>query len=52
MDLTVFSGEVTALAAGIGVVGAAFVGTSVLTRSFPFITAWVGKLYSAARGRG
>lgn len=51
MDLTAFTDAQTDLAAGIATVGAALVTVYVATKSFPFITAWVGKLFNAARGR-
>jgi hypothetical protein len=51
MDLTIFTDNATQLATGIGVVGAAVVGTFVATKSFGFVTAWIGKLFGSAKGR-
>jgi hypothetical protein len=51
MDLAIFTSNATDLGTAIGVVGAAVVATYVLTKSFGFVTAWVGKLFGAAKGR-
>jgi hypothetical protein len=51
MDLTIFTSEATDLGVGIGVVGAAVVATYVATKSFGFVTAWIGKLFGSAKGR-
>jgi hypothetical protein len=51
MDLTIFTDNATTLATGIGVVGAAVVATFVATKSFGFVSAWIGRLFGSARGR-
>ena len=51
MDLTIFTDEAAALATAIGVVGAAVVATFVATKSFGFVTAWIGRLFGSAKGR-
>jgi hypothetical protein len=51
IDLTEFTDSATDLAVAVGVVGAALVGTYVATKSFGFVTAWVGKLFGASKGK-
>jgi hypothetical protein len=51
MDLTEFTAAQTELATAVGVVGAAVVAIYVSTKTFGFVTAWVGKMFGAGRGK-
>lgn len=51
IDLTAFTSSATDIGTAVGTVGAALVTAYVATKSFGFITAWVGKLFSAGKGR-
>ena len=51
IDISGFTTSATDLGVAVGLVGAALVTTYVATKSFGFVTAWVGKLFGAAKGK-
>lgn len=51
MDLTPFTDAASDLGTAVGVVGAALVTAYVGTKTFGFVIAWIGKLFSASKGR-
>lgn len=50
MDLELLTDAADDIALGIGVVGALVVATFVSVKTIGFITAWVRKLFGAAKG--
>lgn len=51
MDLTPFTSTATDVMAGIGVVGAAIVVAYSARKTFGFVTAAIGSLFGAGKGR-
>ena len=51
IDVSSFTTAGTDLLAAVAIVGVAVVGMFVATKGFGFVTAWVGKLFGAAKGK-
>lgn len=51
MDITAFTDSATELGVAVAAVGAAVVGIYAATKTFGFITAWIGKAFGAGKGR-
>lgn len=51
MDITEFTGAATDIGVAIPLVGAAVVTAYVATKTFGFVTTWIGRLFGAGKGK-